>query len=426
MKDNRVFITGCGGMLGSAVYPYFVKRHKNVLATDKRVTEDWLHQLDVRDDSALQQIFKDYRPNLVLHLAAETDLEYCETHPDIAEDTNARATKTIAKLCQAHNSTLVYISTAGVFNGRKNGYYTEGDQPNPIMVYGRTKYKGELDAFENCSKTFVVRAGWMMGGGRKKEKKFVYKILQQISNGKKKIFAVDDLWGTPTYAYDFAMNLFHLIRSGKYGLYHMACDGQGTRLDVARELLGICRRSEIKLTPVASDYFAKDYFVVRPRSEMMKNVNLSKIGLNFMRAWKESLNEYIYDYYFDYISKPSSSQNERRKHFRKNGFDQMHFRIEGELERKIHTGCRIDKSVSGVGLLASVALKPGQSITIRDQLGNNWPVNSEMNKYKILNGEKYRIGLKSNGVQRYLVNSIYELDPIRLATYKNIFDKETS
>ncbi len=290
---DRVFITGCGGMLGNAVYPYFSSLCPEVLASDKVVNEQWLIRLDVRDEGHLHYVFKQYKPDLAVHLAAETDLEYCETHPDIATDTNARATQTIAQLAEKHDATLVYISTAGVFDGQKEGYYTEQDQPNPIMIYGRTKYEGELQALRYCSKTYVVRAGWMMGGGARKEKKFIYKILQQISEGKKEIFAVNDKWGTPTYTYDFSENLFRLLQTKEYGLYHLACRGKGTRYDVAREILHICNRPDVALIPVDSGYFKETYFAPRPPSEMMLNVNMDRLGLNHMRSWKESLKEYI-------------------------------------------------------------------------------------------------------------------------------------
>ena len=303
MNNKRVLITGCGGMLGSAVYPYFIARCSHVLATDRYTTEKWLMPLDVRDDVHLERVFNDFRPDITLHLAAETDLEYCEMNSKIAEDTNSHATGTMADLCRRHNSTLVYISTAGVFDGTKDGFYTEDDRPNPIMVYGRTKYEGEIKALRH-EKTYVVRAGWMMGGGREKEKKFIYKILQQVEEGRKEIFAVNNLWGTPTYAHDFAMNLFALIDSHCYGTYHMVCEGYGTRYDVAREILSICGCSDIVLVPVGSDYFREKYFVTRPRSEMMINANLRRIGHHYMRNWKGSLREYLQKYFVDYIRSP--------------------------------------------------------------------------------------------------------------------------
>jgi len=313
MKSEKVLITGCGGMLGNAIYPYSVALYEEVRASDKDLTEEWLERLDVRDDAHVSRVFREFRPDLVIHLAAETNLEYCETHQDIAKDTNSSATLLIARLCEEYGSTLVYVSTAGVFDGLKSGFYTEQDQPNPIMVYGRTKYEGELHALENCPRSFVVRAGWMMGGGREKEKKFIFKILEQVADGRNRIYAVDDKWGTPTYTYDFARNLFQLIDSREYGVYHMACEGKGTRYDVAKEILHVCEREDIELTAVSSDFFRDVYFAPRPRSEMMYNGNLRKLGLNNMRQWKKSLREYIEKYFPDYVNGARPHRGVRRK-----------------------------------------------------------------------------------------------------------------
>jgi len=102
MLKDRVLITGCGGMLGDAVYPYFTLNYENVLASDKKLNGEWLMHLDVRDDEHLSNVFKDFKPDIVIHLAAETDLEYCEVHSDIAKDTNSLATKTVAKLSEEY------------------------------------------------------------------------------------------------------------------------------------------------------------------------------------------------------------------------------------------------------------------------------------------------------------------------------------
>ena len=310
MKRERVLITGCGGMLGNALYPYFESWYDHVLATDKTIDEEWLGMLDIREDDKLFELFREYKPDIVLHLAAETDLEFCETHPDKARETNENATKNIAKLSEEYGATLVYISTAGVFNGKKSEFYTEADPPNPIMIYGKTKYAGETHTLEHCSKSFVVRAGWMMGGGRRKEKKFTYKILHQIVEGRKEIFAVVDKWGTPTYTYDFAINLFLLLETRKYGLYHMVCSGKATRYDVAGEIIRLCNRHDIQLTPVHSDFFSKEYFAPRPDSEMMINRNLNTLGINHMRSWKAALYDYIKNQFPDYIDGKNASDSQ--------------------------------------------------------------------------------------------------------------------
>lgn len=293
MDKSRVLITGAGGMLGNAIFPYFSSRFSNLSATDKDVNESWLERLDVRDTAELRRWFSAIRPTLVLHLAACTDLEFCEVHPDVAKDTNDAATKEVAVLCEEYGATLVYISTAGVFDGTKEDYYTEQDQPNPIMVYGQTKYDGELNVAKHCGRHFIVRAGWMVGGGAAKDHKFVHHILGQIVAGEKTMHAVNDRFGTPTYTHDFALNLFKLLDSCKYGTYHMVCEGSGTRYDVARHILDVTGHTDIELKSVDSSFFESNYFAPRPVSEMMRNANLAALGINVMRPWRDALKDYI-------------------------------------------------------------------------------------------------------------------------------------
>ncbi len=293
-------------MLGHAVYPYFKERFPGTVATDKDVTEPWLEPLDIRDRAKVEEYFERVQPDLVLHLAAETSLEFCEENPDIAEATNAHGAATVAEFSQAAGATMVYLSTAGVFDGKKDGFYTEQDEPNPIMVYGRTKLDGEHYARELNSRTYVIRAGWMVGGGPRKDKKFVSKMLQQIIEGRTVLHAVDDKLGTPTYTHDFAMNLFELLQQhNSYGTYHMVCEGHGSRYDVARAIVEICNRQDIDVRPVDSSFFHRDYPTPRPRSEMLLNTRLSDLGINRMRNWKDALRAYVEDEYPEVCRMPS-------------------------------------------------------------------------------------------------------------------------
>ena len=183
MTAHRTLVTGAGGMLGSAICPLFSVKSAAFLATDKivRDCDTWMESLDVRDDRALSWVFREFQPSLVLHLAAETDLEFCETNRDVSFATNADATRTVAEFAEAAEATLVYVSTAGVFDGKKADPYTEGDTPHPINVYGDAKFQGEEHVRSLCRRHFIIRAGWMVGGGPTRDKKFVRKILAQLA-----------------------------------------------------------------------------------------------------------------------------------------------------------------------------------------------------------------------------------------------------
>jgi dTDP-4-dehydrorhamnose reductase len=292
----RVLITGAGGMLGSAVFPAFSSAGHEVHATDlepREVVGLPMSRLDVRVYSEVVGTVERLRPDLVLHLAAETDLEVCEASPDHAYQTNTLGTHNVAVACQAGGIPIVYISTAGVFDGEKNsGPYDEFDLPRPINVYGSSKYEGELLVLRLVPRHFVIRAGWMVGG-LDRDHKFVAKVIEQIRTGATTIRAVTDKLGTPTYTQDFALNMLALIETPFYGRYHMACLGEGSRYDVAREIVDFYGRDEIHVVPVTSEAFAAQYPAPRPRSEMMRNYMLELRGLNQMRPWREALREYL-------------------------------------------------------------------------------------------------------------------------------------
>jgi len=303
MKKERVLITGCGGMLGSAVYRVFSENYKNVLATDIDLNEPWLRKMDVREISECEKVVSDYKPEIILHLAALTDLEYCEKNIDNCWKTNALGTENIAILAKRTDATMVYISTAGIFGGEKDEF-TDFDRPDPLSYYAKGKYHGEQFVERYLTKYYVFRAGWMMGGGLKKDKKFINKIYRQIKAGKNELFVVDDKLGTPTYTNNFAESIFRVLQTGYYGLYNQVCGGSCSRLDVAREfvrLLGI--EDKVKVTKVSSDYFKDEYFVVRPYSEKLVNLKLESRNINFMREWKECLAEYSTIYKEDYHGK---------------------------------------------------------------------------------------------------------------------------
>lgn len=161
---------------------------------------------------------------------------------------------------------------------------------------------GERYVSQNCQRHLICRAGWMMGGGPSKDKKFVQKLMAQIKAGKTELHVVDDKLGTPTYTHDFARNVMLLLEHELWGIYNMVCGGATGRLEVAQSLvetLGISDR--IKITPVSSDYFAEEYFVARPASERLITKKLDLRGLNVMRDWKTCLRDYLTTYYKDYL-----------------------------------------------------------------------------------------------------------------------------
>ncbi len=297
---KKIYIAGCGGMLGEAFYQQF-KNDYILKCTDKDVNDSWLSYLDFRDFDAYKREVLDFRPDFLFHLGAYTDLEFCELNADETYNTNTIGVENAVYLANELDIPVLYISTAGIFDGKRE-FYDDWDQPNPLGVYARSKYIGERFVVENAKRYLVCRAGWMMGAGPAKDKKFIQKLMKQLKEGKEELFIVNDKDGTPTFTHDFAKNVKLLILKECWGLYNMVCGGQTSRFEVAKELLKILDlEGKVKLTPVTSDYFKNVYFAERPPCERLINRKLNIRKLNLMQDWRVALNEYISTYYKGYL-----------------------------------------------------------------------------------------------------------------------------
>lgn len=292
----RLFLAGVGGMLGEALHKVLGEKHE-LYCTDIDTNETWLNKSDFRDFSDYESKVSAFEPDMLLHIGAHTDLEYCERNPDDAYRTNTLSVEHATVLARTHGIPLVYISTAGVFDGRKP-LYDDWDQPNPLGVYARAKYMGETVVQAGIAKHYIFRAGWMMGGGPKKDKKFINKLMKQLSAGATQLNIVNDKLGTPTYTVDFARNLMAMIETPYYGLYNMVSGGETGRLEVAQELIRVLGLEEtVRIVPVSSEHYAAEYFAPRPPCERLFNYKLTLRGMNMMRDWRVALSDYIENYY---------------------------------------------------------------------------------------------------------------------------------
>jgi dTDP-4-dehydrorhamnose reductase len=297
---EKIYIAGCGGMLGEAFYKQFSDGFE-LICTDKDVNEKWLNFLDFRDFDNYKKDVVKFNPDYLFHLGAYTDLEFCENNPDETFITNTISVENAVFIANDLNIPILYISTAGIFDGKKD-IYDDWDTPNPLGIYAKSKYAGEVFVRENANKYLICRAGWMMGSGPNKDKKFINKLMKIIKSGKKELFIVNDKDGTPTYTHDFAKNVKLLLEKKYWGLYNMVCSGQTSRAEVAAELLKILNLDkQIKITLVSSDFYQNEYYAPRPPSERLINKKLDLRNLNIMPDWKLALKEYLNAYYSGYL-----------------------------------------------------------------------------------------------------------------------------
>jgi dTDP-4-dehydrorhamnose reductase len=280
----RLLVTGGAGMVGSYVAAVF--------AGDEVVSTDIVGggpRLDVRDRAAVEAAVAG-RPDVVLHLAAATDVDRCEQEPEWARTSNVVGTEHVAQACARFGVPLVYISTGAVFAGDKPEPYTEADEPRPSNVYAASKLAGERVVAATLRRYFIVRAGWMFGGGLARDTKFVGKISRRIVDGARRLEAVDDKIGSPTYARDLLETVRALLRTEAYGLYHAANVGACTRYDMAREIRDVLGRPDVEIVPVSSARFPLP--APRGRSEALASVKLPRLAIP-VRAWQAALRDYI-------------------------------------------------------------------------------------------------------------------------------------
>lgn len=269
-------ILGAKGMVGS----YF----DFGLKTD-------IEELDITDSEKVLAFTSRVKPRIIVHLAAETDVDRCEKEPDHAYRVNSMGTYNVALASRKIGAKLVYVSTAGVFDGNKKEPYNEEDQPNPQNVYGRSKFLGEVIVKDLVPEYLIARSCWMFGGGPGVDKKFVSKIIKQFDQNE--IRVVDDKIGSLTYGKDLASAIKQLLMQNRYGLFHLSNRGFCSRYEVAREIVKILGVA-IKIIPVDSNEFR--LAATRVASEAMAS------KLDIMRDWREALREYLLKEWKPYLN----------------------------------------------------------------------------------------------------------------------------
>ena len=280
---TRLFVTGGRGMVGGYVRDVF--DGAEVFVTDLVGAE----RVDVRDRDLVQRVVRDVRPDVVLHLAAATDVDRCQLEPEWARLNNAVGTENVAIAARDVGAVLVYVSTGSVFSGEQAEPYVETDAPGPVNVYATTKLEGERIVTNVLPRAYIVRAGWMIGGGAV-DTKFVGKMAELIAAGRTPLRAVADTSGSPTYAKDLLAGIRRLLATERYGLYHMANAGTCTRYDMALAIVEALGRRDVIVEKADSSAFPLP--APRPRSEAMRNANLQALGME-QRPWREALHEYV-------------------------------------------------------------------------------------------------------------------------------------
>jgi dTDP-4-dehydrorhamnose reductase len=281
----KIFLSGSKGMLGSYCYSQLVQKGCDVIAAKREF-------FDLNDPEACYQEIVKQAPDVVVHLAAETNVDLCETNPAHAALFNSLSTEAVAKAASQINARIVYVSTSNVFGHEGRQSYNELDMPHPVNYYGKSKLLGECLIKKHCPKDhLIVRSGWMIGGGRDKDHKFVGKIVQQIKSGADTLTAVDDKFGSITPASKLADFLAWALEINLTGTYHYASKGGVSRFQIAKfaaDLLGF----QGKVMPVKSSSYP--LAAPRPVFETIESILLKSVhGAPIINDWMEDLTNYV-------------------------------------------------------------------------------------------------------------------------------------
>ncbi|MCK4518712.1 MAG: dTDP-4-dehydrorhamnose reductase [Candidatus Omnitrophica bacterium] len=305
-----ILITGSAGMLGSDLCGLLAEGGYFFIGSDvkesqrQELPESRYRVMDITDSAAIKKVFADINPDMVIHTAAYTAVDDCETKRDIADSINHKGAANIASVCRETGAAMLYVSTDYVFDGKKQSPYAEDDKTNPLSEYGRSKLSGEKVVRKILiDRHIIVRTSWLYG---KDGPNFVDKIIKKAEAGGE-LNIVDDQVGSPTYTRDLAAALISIIglieKSGftqsDYGTYHITNSGSCSWYDYAKKIIDFAGiKAEvfaIKTDDLRKIYIKADNkkYAERPAHSVLSNKRFNKLTAAPMRPWQDALREYL-------------------------------------------------------------------------------------------------------------------------------------
>jgi len=216
---KKILVTGAGGLLGSKLVDTLSKGYEVVPTHNMQALHPNSMRMNIVERSEVLGVLCTVWPDMVVHTAAETNVDKCETEKEWAWRRNAVGTRNIAEACTKIGAKLIYISTDYVFDGEK-GLYSEEDEANPVNYYGLTKLRGEQFVRELCAGFVIARTSVLYGWHRRKLN-FATWVVDSLRNGKR-ISVVEDHYNSPTLADNLAEMILGVVRKDATGVYHTA------------------------------------------------------------------------------------------------------------------------------------------------------------------------------------------------------------
>ena len=276
----KILLTGGKGMLGRTICAEL---------TDFEVIPTDLPEADITDAAGFDALLKKVRPDAVIHCAAMTAVDKCESEVDFAYKLNAFGTGNVASACHRNNVRLIAISTDYVFEGNSDRPYHEFDAPSGGQtVYGKSKFAGEEAVRRHCPNHVICRISWLYGAGGPS---FVHAMVNLADGTRPELKVVADQIGNPTSTLAVARKLREiLLRPELTGTFHLTCEGEATWADFAAEIFRLTGKNQ-KIVPCTTAEFPRP--APRPANSRLDKMMLRIAGLPPMPDWKEALAEFI-------------------------------------------------------------------------------------------------------------------------------------
>lgn len=282
-QTKTALVSGAGGLLGRAMTAQLSRSGWQVVALSRQ-------QLDISDEQAVRHCLEEARPDVVINCAATTDVDRCEREIEWAYRVNEGGARYLARACRRLGATLVHVSTDYVFDGDKDGFYTQEDATNPQSVYAKSKLAGELAVSEELDAAYIVRTSWVFGVGGKN---FGSRVIDYARAGVN-LKGVTDQTSIATYAPDLARRIEEVLRRGAPGLYHLTNSGAMTWHEFAVLALELAGLGEVKIAPCRRDDL--NQLAPRPRNSAMRCLLSERLGLAPLRHWREATADFVGDY----------------------------------------------------------------------------------------------------------------------------------
>ena len=284
-KPKKYLITGFKGQLGYDLVRELHNRGEyDILALD-------VDDMDITDRDRVFEIVEAYKPDVIFHCAAWTQVDKAEEQ-DMQKkvyDINVKGTKNLVDASILVGAKIAYMSTDYVFDGTKEGLYTEEDRVNPKSVYGLTKYLGEEEIRKNPNH-FITRISWVFGINGNN---FINTMLK-LSNTKKELTVVDDQIGSPTYTVDLAKMLVEMVNTDKFGTYNVNNEGYCSWAEFADYIMK-SNGKDTKIVPVSTEEYLKITSAkqaYRPRNSKLDKTKLEENGFVRLPSWQDATDRY--------------------------------------------------------------------------------------------------------------------------------------